>query len=382
MPYLDHNATSPLRPQARAAMERAFFVVGNPSSVHLEGRRARALIEEVREKVAALVGARPEDVVFTSGGTEANTLALWGAVLGAADAQSRVTRLFVSAIEHDSVMRTASAIAERHAGIRCEAIPVDGNGVIDTDALESLLREGKGRTLVSTMAANNETGVIQPVNLIAEMAREFGALLHIDAIQACGKMVVEAWLADYFSVSAHKLGGPQGVGALIVKDGAPFVPLLVGGGQQRGRRSGTENVIGISGFGAAAQTAHGEDVSLVEAMRDRFEVEAKQRFSDIVWFGSGAPRLVNTSNFALPGISAETAVMALDLDGIMVSSGAACSSGKVQPSHVLKAMGVSEDLAGSALRVSFGWNSQNSDVDAAIAALETVRERARARKAA
>ncbi|MGD0190380.1 MAG: cysteine desulfurase family protein [Rhizomicrobium sp.] len=382
MAYLDHNATSPLRPEARAAMERAFAVTGNPSSVHLEGRVARNIVEDAREKVAALVGARPQNVIFTSGGTEANALALWGAVRGAAEAELRLTRMFVSAVEHSSVLQTAAAIAEHQPGIRVSAIEVSGNGAVERPALNQLLREGKGRALVAVMLANNETGVIQPLSEIVDLTTEYGALLNVDAIQACGKIAIDADCADYLSISAHKIGGPQGVGALIVKNDAPLAAQLVGGGQERGLRAGTENVIGIAGFGAAADAVRCEDTSAVLAIRDRFEAELRAQHGDVVVFGAAVPRLHNTSNFALPGVAAETAMMALDLDGVMVSSGSACSSGKVRPSHVLKAMGVPAELAVCALRVSFGWNSQPTDVDAVIASLNKVVARARSRQAA
>lgn len=381
MTYLDHNATSPLRPEARAAMERAFAIAGNPSSVHLEGRRARAAVEEGRESVAALVGARPQDVIFTSGGTEANALALAGAVQGALDAEARITRLFVSAIEHDSVLKTARAIASRQA-VRLATIPVSNDGVVDCGALASLLREGKGRALVSVMAANNETGVVEPIDKVVTLSAEAGALVHVDSVQACGKIAVDAACTDYLTISAHKFGGPQGVGALIVRDGTPFATQLLGGGQERSRRAGTENVAGIAGFGAAAEMVRREDVAALKSLRDRFESELVRRFPGAVVFGSRALRIANTSNFALPGITAETAVMALDLAGVMASSGAACSSGKVTSSHVLKAMGVADDVAAAALRFSFGWNSTSGDVEAALASLEDLVARANARRAA
>jgi cysteine desulfurase len=244
------------------------------------------------------------------------------------------------------------------------------------------MREGKGRALVSAMLANNETGVIQPIDEIVRRVREYGALLHVDAIQACGKVAVDSDCADYVSISAHKFGGPQGAGALVVKEGAPLAAQILGGGQERGHRAGTENVIGIAGFGAAAEAVKCEDGSSVLAMRDRFESELKNQHPGAVVFGAAAPRLDNTSNFALPGITAETAMMALDLDGVMVSSGAACSSGKVRPSHVLKAMGVSDELAACALRISFGWNSQEIDVDVALTSLAKLAARARSRQAA
>ncbi|HWA89931.1 MAG TPA: cysteine desulfurase family protein [Rhizomicrobium sp.] len=346
MHYLDHNASSPLRPEARAAMERACGM-GNPSSVHGAGRAARKLVEEAREQVAALMGVAPSNVVFTSGGTEANALALRGAIEGALEACARITRLFVSIIEHDSVLRTAAALAERVPGLRLETIPVTADGVADISA--TTLNEGKGRALIALHAANNETGVLQPVERI-------DGLLFVDAVQKPGRYDN----ASYVSLSAHKIGGPQGVGALIVRDDAPFAAQLLGGGQERGLRAGTENVAGIAGFGAAAAAW----MPVSSDLRDRFEQGLKGPI-----FGKQAPRLPNTSCFALPGIAAETALMALDLDGVMVSSGSACSLGKVKQSHVLAAMGVPDDLARCALRVSFGWNSTQADVDAALASI-------------
>ena len=384
MTYLDHNATSPLRPEARAAMARAMEIGGNPSSVHGAGRVARSLVEEAREKVTALVHARAQDVIFTSGGTEANALTLWGAVQGALDAETRITRLFVSAIEHDSVRANAEAIAERVPGVRLQTIPVTKTGVVDTEALRVLLREGKGRSIVAVMLANNETGAIQPVEQAAKLAKEAGALLLVDAIQAAGKLEIDLAVlgADYLTLSAHKLGGPQGVGALIVQESAPFTAQILGGGQERGKRAGTENVVGIAGFGAAAEASLRGlgSVTRIALLRDRFEHGLKQIAPDAIVFGE--TRLGNTSNFALPGIAAETAVIALDLDNVMVSSGAACSSGKVKPSHVLRAMCVSEDLARSALRISFGWNSTDADADAALVSLHKLVSRNRSRAAA
>jgi len=352
MHYLDHNATSPLRPEAREAMERALSVTGNPSSVHAGGRAARRIVEEARELVADAMGVAPGKVIFTSGGTEANALALRGAVEGALETGERITRLFVSAIEHDSVRAMAAALTERVPGLRLETIPATADGVIDLAS--TTLNEGKGRALVAVMAANNETGAIQPVETI-------DGLLFVDAVQKPDRYDN----ASYISLSAHKLGGPQGVGALIVKDGAPFAAQLLGGGQEHGLRAGTQNVAGIAGFGAAIGRAR-----IDSTLRDRFEGGLKGPI-----FGKAVPRLPNTSCFALPGIAAETSLMALDLDGVMVSSGAACSSGKVKPSHVLAAMGVSDDLARCALRVSFGWNSTEADVDAALAAIARLEAR-------
>ena len=379
MVYLDHNATSPLRAEARDAAELALGIGGNASSVHGRGRAARAVVEGARAQVAALAGARPEGVIFTSGGSEANALALWGAVHGAGEQGVRITRLFVSAIEHESVFANAAALGERVAGLRLEGIPVTSDGVADLEALRTKLREGKGRALIALMAANNETGVVQPVTEAAELAQETGALLLVDAVQAAGKIAIPA--ADYVSLSAHKIGGPQGAGALILRPGAPFAAQILGGGQEHGRRAGTENLPGIAGFGAAAEIAARELGAKDAVLRDRFEAGLTLVAPDTVIFGVAVPRLANTSNFALPGLSAETAIMALDLDGVMVSSGSACSSGKVKPSHVLAAMGVSEELSRSALRASFGWNSNESDVKAALSSISRLLARIRARAA-
>jgi cysteine desulfurase len=382
MIYLDHNATSPLRPEASAAVMRASEIGGNPSSVHARGRAARAVVEEAREAVAKLAGARAQDVIFTSGGTEANALALYGAVYGALEAEARITRIFVSAIEHPAVLANAAAIAERVAGVRVAEIPVTVDGIVDVEALRVMLREGKGRTLVCVMAANNETGVVQPLDKITKYVRDAGALLLVDAVQAAGKIPLTVD-ADYLAMSGHKIGALEGTGALIVKEGAPLSPLVAGGGQERGKRGGTQNLVGIASFGAAASVAATlDDMARQTALRDRFEAELVRRWPQTIVFGAKAPRLGNTSNFTIPGVIAETALMALDLDGICVSSGAACSSGKVRASHVLMAMGVADDLANGALRVSFGWNSKDTDVDAMLASLDKLVSRARPRAAA
>lgn len=385
MIYLDHNATSPLRPEARAAMLAAWEAGGNPSSVHAAGRKARATVEGARETVARLVGAAADDVVFTSGGTEAIWLALAGAIAGALENDARINRLLISAIEHDAVRSNAAAAAARVAGLRAETIPVTGDGVVNLDALRTALREGKGRALVAVMVANNENGVIQPIGEVAILAQESGALLLADAVQAAGKIEIGdlASYADYISLSAHKLGGPQGVGALIAKSGAPFAAQVLGGGQEKRRRAGTENVAGIAGFGAAASAADAHrDEARLSKLRDDFEHALRKAVPEVAIFGANARRLPNTSNFALPGTAAETAVMALDLEGVMVSAGAACASGKVARSHVLEAMGVSDEIARAVLRVSFGWNSTDADGAAAIAALDKIVARARARAAA
>jgi cysteine desulfurase len=347
--YLDWNATAPLRPEAAAAMSAALARCGNPSSVHRWGRAGRQMVERAREAVAALLGGvDPSNVVFVSGGTEANHLALLGAGR---------ERVLVSAVEHDSV---------RHAVRGSETIPVDCDGVVALDGLDRLLAADPRPALVSVMFANNETGVIQPVAGVAAIALKYRALFHCDAVQAAGKFALDAGEigADLFTLSAHKLGGPPGVGALVVTGGLDLAPLFHGGGQERGRRAGTENLPGIAGFAAAAAAA-AEEIAIfdrVRALRDELEGSIAAVAPDAVVFGAAAPRLPNTSAIAMPGIAAETQVIALDLDGVMVSAGAACSSGKVGPSHVLAAMGVGSDLAGSTIRVSLGWSSTEADI--------------------
>ena len=376
MIYLDHNATSPLRESAKAAMLMALDDVGNASSVHAAGRTARARIDKARERVAELVGAATSSVIFTSGGSEANAMALKGAVVGALAAEDRLTRLFISAIEHESVRACALALSESVPGLKLNEIPVSTDGALDLEALRLQLIQGKGRVLVSVMAANNETGVVQDLGGVSRIVKAEGgdgALIHVDAVQAVGRFPLsfDALGADYMTVSAHKLGGPQGAGALVVRDGAPLAPLVEGGGQEMGRRSGTENVAAISGFGAAVKEAADfeNEMRRLAALRDRFESDLARLAPDAVIFGARRPRVANTSNFAIPGLAAETALIALDLDGVAVSSGSACSSGKVKPSHVLAAMGVDQSLARSGLRVSFGWTSREEDVDAVLVSL-------------
>jgi len=360
--YLDWNATAPLRAEAKAAFAAALELSGNPSSVHGEGRAARRLIEVARGQVANLVGADPEGVTFTSGGTEANALALTPFVTQAGD-RAPLERLFVSAIEHPSV-RSGGRFA---AGAVSE-IPVTAHGVVDLAALKAMLVKG-GRALVSIMLANNETGVIQPARDAADIVHEAGGLLHVDAVQGPGRLAfdLKALGADLLTLSAHKLGGPKGVGALIRAPGIHISePLIKGGGQERGTRAGTENVAGIAGFGAAAQAvlqSFDADIARMRVLRDRLETSLKAATPQAVIFGAGIERLPNTVLFALPGIKAETAVIAFDLDGVAVSSGAACSSGKVQPSHVLAAMGVQRGLAEGAIRVSLGSATTDNDLE-------------------
>ena len=363
--YLDWNATTPLRPEARQAMAAAWEIAGNPSSVHAEGRQARRLVEDARAAVAAAVGARPADVVFTSGGTEANALALTPGLRRAAG--EPVRRLLVSAIEHPSVLAGG-----RFAPGAIGSIRVTGSGLIDLDHLRELLGAGPP-ALVSVMLANNETGALQPVGEAAEIVHEAGGSLHVDCIQALGKTPfdINALKADLVTLSAHKIGGPKGVGALVLAEGLQGLePLLRGGGQELGRRAGTENVAGISAFGAAvraAMAALAGDAARLRELRDRLEAGLKETPGMIV-FSADVPRLPNTTLFTVPGLKAETAVIGFDLDGISVSSGSACSSGKVQPSHVLEAMGFNRELAQGAVRLSLGWSTSEAGIDLALEA--------------
>jgi cysteine desulfurase len=366
--YLDWNATAPLREAARGAALEALDACGNPSSVHAEGRAARRLIEAAREKVAALAGAEPRNVIFTSGGTEANMLALspgWESPAGSAPRDC----LVVSAIEHPSVLAGG-----RFATQTVEQARVGPDGRIDLAGLErqldGLAKKGRSRPLVSIMLANNETGVIQPVSQAAQLVHAAGGLLHVDAVQAAGRIAynIDELGADLLTLSGHKIGGPKGAGALIKGDHALHLPdpLVRGGGQERGARAGTENVSGIAGFGAAAEQARltlPQDRARMQALRDRLERGLKAMMPEAIVFGEEVERLPNTTLFAVPGIKAETAVIALDLDGIAVSSGAACSSGKVQPSHVLEAMGVPPALARGAVRLSLGATTTQTEIE-------------------
>jgi cysteine desulfurase len=363
--YLDWNATTPLRPEVRAAMAAAWDLSGNPSSVHAEGRQARRLVEEARAAIAAAVGALARDVVFTSGGTEANAVALTpGLRRGSGPA---VERLLVSAIEHASVLAGGRFPAE---AIR--TVGVTRSGVLDLEQLRGQLAAGPP-ALLSVMLANNETGALQPVAEAAEMVHASGGLLHVDAIQALGKISfdIKELRADLVTVSAHKIGGPKGVGAVILAEGlSGLEPLLRGGGQELGRRAGTENVAGIAGFGAAVKAAMGalrEDAARVEGLRNRLETGLRQ-FPGIIVFSDDVERLPNTTLFTVPGLRAETAVIGFDLAGMAVSSGSACSSGKVQPSHVLEAMGLGPDIAQGALRLSLGWSTSGAEIDRCLEA--------------
>jgi cysteine desulfurase len=361
--YFDWNATAPLRAEARQAVEAALSLLGNPSSVHAEGRAARRLVEDARAEVAALVGARASDVFFTSSGTEANALALSPAWETGSDKRPR-DRLFISAVEHASVRAGG-----RFAPAAIEELPVDGEGRLRLDDLAKALASSKP-SLVSLMQANNETGVIQPVGQAAEVVRAAGGLLHVDAVQAAGRIPcdIRALGADLLTLSAHKIGGLKGVGALVRANEDLHIvdPLIRGGGQERGLRAGTENVAGIAAFGAAAAVARRNreaEAVRMRALRERVEAGLRAIAPGTVIFGDIAERLPNTTLFALEGMKAETAVIAFDLEGIAVSSGSACSSGKVQPSYVLAAMGVSPALLRGAVRLSLGWETTETDVE-------------------
>lgn len=362
--YLDWNATAPLRPEAKAAMARAWDIAGNPSSVHEEGRAARRLVEEARSSIATAVGADASNVLFTSGGTEANVTALTpGLRRGKGPA---VERLLTSAIEHASVLAGG-----RFAPEAITTVSVTPAGIIDLDHLRAQL-EGPP-ALVSIMLANNETGAIQPVAEAARLVHDAGGLLHVDAIQAFGRIAFDlaSTGADLLSLSAHKIGGPKGVGALVLAEGVEGLPpLLRGGGQEKGRRAGTEDVGGIAGFGAAsraAQAARDGEASRQRRLRERLETGLRQTPA-LVIFAEGTERLLNTVLFSVPGLRAETAVIGFDLAGIAVSSGSACSSGKVQPSHVVEAMGYGRDLAQGTIRLSLGWSTTEAAIDTALQA--------------
>lgn len=343
--YLDYNATAPIDPAVVEAMSAAARAWANPSSVHAAGRRAKAALESARERIARYLSCPPQAIVFTSGGTESVGLALRGAAVA-----SRI----VSAVEHDAVRAQAE---------NALVAPVDRDGVIDLAALERLLAEAPKPALVAVMQVNNETGAIQPIDDVLRLARAHGARVLVDSAQAAGKLPLPA--ADYVAISVHKFGGPPGVGALIVRCDDDFAGVQRGGGQERGFRAGTENLPGIAGL-AAALEARASDAGWVEratALRDRLEARLRDAMPDVEVFGAGAPRIGTTSSLRMPGVAASTQLIALDLEGYQVSSGAACSSGKVKTSHVLTAMGVADEAAGEAIRVSLGWNTTAAEVD-------------------
>ncbi len=369
--YLDYSATTPPRPEAIEAVTHALQQSGNPSSVHAAGRSVRGLVESARRQVAASVNARAESLVFTSGATEANVTAV---------TRTGAERLIVSAVEHESVLNVAE-----DCGLPHQIVPVDNGGVLDLAELQSALSMGEGRALVCVMLVNNETGAIQPVAEATRMAHEAGAQIHCDAVQGLGKIPVDfdGLGVDFMSISAHKMGGPLGVGALIARDPAQIQPLIRGGGQEHNYRAGTENVPGIVGFGRACEllTESPVDWAAIQTWRDRWEDRIRSLANDAVVFSDSAPRLPGTSLVAMPGVTGETQVMSFDLEGLCVSSGSACSSGKVKASRILKAMGVEESLAGSVIRVSMGWNSREEDLDRLFDAWSALYRRTRQREA-
>lgn len=348
--YLDYNATAPLRPEAAQAISKAFEMPSNPSSVHFHGREARAQLETARQQVAKLAGARPQDVTFTSGGTESNNMVLAG-----------YQHIITSAIEHDAVLAASGDAL---------LLDVGGDGVVKLDALETVLASlddaARADTLVSVMGANNETGIIQPIAEIARICASHNVHIHSDMVQLAGKMPIEmlALGLDYITLSAHKIGGPSGVGAVVSAPARRPAPLLRGGGQEQGRRSGTENMLGIIGFGAAAEIA-ADQIALFQTLAGwTGEIEQKitESCPEIEIIGRQVDRLGNTSAFYLPALSSEMAVMALDLRGVSISAGSACSSGKMTSSHVIKAMGMAEK-AGHVIRVSSGWKTKKADLN-------------------
>ena len=362
--YLDYNATQPIRPEAREAMLAALAEPSNASSIHRHGQEARRIVEQARSEVAGLIGADPGEIIFTAGATEANATALGGLA---------VDRILVSTIEHPSV---AKAVPD---ALR---LPVDRHGIVDLGTLEECLGRIRGSALVSLMLVNNETGVIQPVEEASRIVHAHGGFLHSDAAQAAGRIPIDVGRlgVDLLTVSSHKIGGPQGAGALYVRDGGALEPLLRGGNQEGRRRAGTENVSAIAGLGAAARLALSDlaGADAFASLRDRVETRLRSVAPDLVIHGAERPRIANTSCFGAPGLLAETAVIALDLAEISVSSGAACSSGAVEPSPVLLAMGVPEDVAREAIRVSFGWATEPEDLDRLVESWSLVYRRTRA----
>jgi len=374
--YLDHNATTPPAAEVVEAMTRALRdEFGNASSIHAHGQRAKAAIDTARSEVARLIGAEPGDLVFTGGGTESDNLALRG-VLAAAPAGRR--RLVVTAVEHEAVLNTAVALGR--SGVPVETLPATQAGVVEPAALERLVADDVA--LVSVMLANNETGVIQPVAEFARLARERGALCHTDAVQAAGKVPVDvtALRVDLLSLAAHKFGGPKGVGALWLRRGVPLAAVVTGGRQERNRRAGTENVPAIVGFGVAAALARrrlATDAARMAALRDRLESGILTTVPRSILNGAGSPRVPNTTNIAFEGVEAESLLIGLDLEGIAVSTGSACSSGTLEPSHVLRGMGLPHGRVQSSIRFSLGTSTSDEDVDRTLAVVPLVVERLR-----
>ena len=367
--YLDHNATTPLHPavvdRMTATLREEF---GNPSSVHHFGQRAKAVMDEARSAVAALVGADPSEVIFTSGGTESDNFAIRG-IAEALEPTGR-RHLIAGAIEHEAVLNTLKALARR--GWKTTLLPVGESGIVSPAALRDALTDTTA--LVSVMHANNEIGTIQPIEELARLARERGALFHTDAVQSAGKLPIEvrALGVNLLSISAHKFYGPKGVGAIWVRRGLRLLPLLTGGKHERNRRAGTENVAGIVGMGAAAAAARGkmaDEGTRLAALRDRLEEGILRAVPGTVVNGARQPRVPNTTNVSFDRVEAESLLIALDLDGIAVSTGSACSSGTLEPSHVLKAMGFPPHRTQNSIRFSLGAGNTDADIDRVIAVL-------------
>jgi cysteine desulfurase len=374
--YFDYNSTTPVHPEVVAAVARVLGDdFGNPSSVHAFGQRAKAVLDDARAAVAALIGANTDDVVFTSGGTESDNVAIRG-VTGAAPAGRR--HLITTGIEHEAVLNTVRAMERQ--GWRATVLPVDRSGVVSVDALSAAIRPETA--LVSIMHANNEIGTVQPIAALAAVARESGALFHTDAVQSAGKIPVsvQALGVDLLSISGHKFAGPKGTGALWIRRGVRLLPLLTGGRHERNRRAGTENVAGLAGFGVAAALAReklGEAGNAVARLRDRLEAGILARVPGTSVNGDPGARVPNTSNISFDAVEAESLLIALDLDGVMVSTGSACSSGTLEPSHVLRAMGLPADRARNSLRFSLGSRNTEAEVDFVIDRLPALVDRLR-----
>jgi len=370
--YFDHNATTPLAPEALTAMSRALAEdFGNPSSVHQYGQRAKGLLDEARTAVAGLIGADPGEIVFTGSGTEADNLAVRGAAEALETAGKR--HLITSAFEHEAVLNTLKALGKR--GWRVTFLPLDATGIVGPDALEAALTDDTA--LVSVMHANNEIGTVQPIPALARLAHARGALFHTDAVQSAGKLPVSVRSldVDLLSISAHKINGPKGVGALWVKRGIRLVPTMTGGKHERNRRAGTENVAGIVGFGAAAtasRTKLAMNAERLSGLRDALENGILSRVDGTQVNGAIAPRVPNTTNISFDGVEAESLLIALDLEGFAVSTGSACSSGTLEPSHVLRAMGLPAHRAQNSIRFSLGQGNNQAEVDALLARLPAI----------
>jgi cysteine desulfurase len=375
--YLDHNATTPPHPavvdRMTATLKDEF---GNPSSVHYFGQRAKAAVDEARSAVAALIGADPSEVVFTSGGTESDNFA----IRGAAEALERAGRrhLLTTAIEHEAVLNTFKALVKR--GWKATVLPVDQTGIAAPGALRDVLDEGTA--VVSVMHANNEIGTIQPVTAFAELAHDRGALVHTDAVQSAGKIPIDvkALGVDLLSISAHKFYGPKGAGALWIRRGLRLLPLLTGGKHERGRRAGTENVAGIVGMGVAAVIAlskMADEATRLAALRDRLEEAVLRSVPGTTVNGARTPRVPNTTNISFDRVEAESLLIALDLEGIAVSTGSACSSGTLEPSHVLKAMGLPSHRTQNSIRFSLGSANTEADIDRVMSVLPAIVEKLR-----